>query len=105
MSFSLHGLLRILHHSPEQLEEELRGRTTFADCPPFADRPPSTTTSTSGIVVLEGRTYHRLDAHPHSPTPTLPRLHDPAAPRAATHVMVLRPETLRPDLVPALVLA
>lgn len=64
-----HELLtvHIVHHSPEQLEDELCGRTSFGDRPPFSST--STTTSIGGCIVLEGQTY-RLDSHPNPPSRT-----------------------------------
>ena len=55
------GLLHILHHSPEQLEDELQGRTAFADRPPLSTT--STITTVDGVVVFEGRTHFTFAPH------------------------------------------
>ena len=70
------GLLHILHHSPEQLEAELQGRTDFADSLPLSTT--STITTVHGITVFEGQPHHSFppDVPPMSTSPSTTRTHN-----------------------------
>ena len=96
------GLRRVLRHSPEQLEAELQGRTTFADRLPLSTSP--TIATVDGVAVFEGRPHYTFPSsdspiHSTSTSPSITRTNSTSvrAPSAGP--------TPRSDLPPTLVVA